>query len=331
MKLLVVGTGSIGRRHFINLWGLGFRDIAVVRSKRGMDTLQSEFIEQYSPRTFYDLDEALADQPLAVFICNPTSLHISTARLAIKAGAHVFLEKPISDNNKGIISLLREATIKQKIVYVGYHFRHHPLIQIAKKLLVSEKIGKIQDSHFVTGEYLPNWHPWEDYRKGYAARSDLGGGVTLTLSHDLDLIYWFFGMPKTVQAVILNSGNLSIDVDDVASITFTSKQCPIVTANLNYFSRPPVKQFIINGSKGSLSWGNYRNELKMVSSEGKIRLWTLPHSFEKNDMYISEIQDFLRCIKRKILPICNGVAGSEVLKMALAAKESSNKGRTIKL
>src|SRR3989344_7108823 len=95
MKFLVVGTGSIGRRHFGNLLSLGYRDVAVVRSRRRMDVPQREFFRKYQPRVFYDLSFALREKPDAVFVCNPTSLHMPTARRAIRAGSHVFIAKPV--------------------------------------------------------------------------------------------------------------------------------------------------------------------------------------------------------------------------------------------
>jgi predicted dehydrogenase len=329
MKFLVIGTGSIGRRHFQNLWTLGFRDISVLRSKRRMDIPQRDFLELYKPKVFYDLKTALMERPSAVLICNPTSLHISIAREAIRAGSHVFLEKPLSDTKTGIKSMIQESLLRSKVVYVGYHFRHHPLTQATKKLLVSNELGDLHSAQFVTGEYLPNWHPWEDYRKGYAARSELGGGVTLTLSHDLDLIYWFFGMPKTVSAVILNTGILGINTDDIASISFTSKQCPIINSRLDFHCSPPQKNFSINGSKGSLNWDFFGNQLQLITNDGKKRIWNSPSGFEKNDMYIAEIKNFLHCIQHNVNPECDGFAGQSVLSMALLAKKAGQTGRTL--
>ncbi|OHA08589.1 MAG: hypothetical protein A3B37_01815 [Candidatus Sungbacteria bacterium RIFCSPLOWO2_01_FULL_59_16] len=331
MKFLVVGTGSIGRRHFGNLRALGYRDIAVVRSKRRMDAPQREFFRKYQPRVFYDLGAALAEKPDAVFVCNPTSLHMPTARRAIRAGSHVFIEKPVSHSRAGIDQLLREARKRRRIIYVGYHSRHHPLLKTAKRFLDSGKLGKLHSARFVTGEYLPGWHPWEDHRRGYAARRDLGGGVVLTQSHDLDLIYWFFGKPRSVTAVVRNSGTLGIDADDIAAITFSTPRCPVVVSYLDYLSRPPVKQFTISGDRGHLEWRSYANELHLIAANGKIRIMKTPRDFERNDMYVAEAKDFIRCIRQGRRPAVDGEAGRTVLEMAIAAKEASRRQRAVRL
>lgn len=330
MKFLIVGTGSIGRRHFGNLRSLGYRDIAAVRSRRRMDAPQREFFRKYQPRVFYDLKTALAaENPDAVFICNPTSLHVSTARSAIRAGAHVFIEKPISHTRAGIDALLREARQRRRIIYVGYHFRHHPLLKIAKRLLDSGKLGKLHTARFITAEYLPGWHPWEDYRKGYAARRDLGGGVVLTQSHDLDLIYWFFGRPLSVLADVCHSGSLGINVDDVAAMIFITGRCPITFSYLDYLARPPLKHFVISGSRGHLKWDYYRNTLRIVPPNGKVRLIKSPSGFVRNHMYLAELKNFIRCIRRGTQPAVDGEAGRTVLWMALGAKEASRKGQVV--
>lgn len=319
MNILIVGTGSIGRRHFQNLYALGFRKLAVVRSKHRMDGPQSEFFAKYRPRVFYNLVTALREKPDAVLVCNPTSLHVRAARAAIRAGAHVFIEKPISHSRSGVAGLLREARRQKRILYVGYHFRHNPLLKTVKRLLDSGKLGKLHSARFVSGEYLPGWHPWEDYRKGYAARRDLGGGVVLTQSHDLDLIYWFFGKPRLVGADVRSSGELDIPVDDIAVITFATPRCPVVVSHLDYLSRPPVKEFTISGSRGRFEWDYHGNFLRLVFANGKARTIKPPASFERNDMYVTEIKDFLRCIRQGRKPETDGQAGAAVLEMALGA------------
>ena len=331
MRFIVVGIGSIGRRHYQNLHHLGFRDIIVVRRSSRADQPQREFLEKFRPEVSYDLGRALRVKPDAVFVCNPTSLHVPTALAAVRAGAHVFIEKPISHTLAGVERLLAETKRRKRIIYVGYHFRHHPLLKFVKRSLDAGKLGTLHIARFITGEYLPGWHPWEDYRKSYAARRELGGGVVLTQSHDLDLIYWFFGKPRRVSADVRSSGALGIAIDDTAAITFATASCPIVTAHLDYLSQPAVKHFAISGSKGHLEWDYYGNTLRTVPSRGKVRLLRTRRGFQRNDMYVVELKDFLRCIRRGREPACNGEDGQAVLEMALAAKASSRLRRAMAL
>ncbi|MBI2639305.1 MAG: Gfo/Idh/MocA family oxidoreductase [Candidatus Sungbacteria bacterium] len=321
MKFLIVGTGSIGRRHYKNLLALGYRDVAVVRSRRRMDQPQRQFFAEYHPRVFFDVKAAFTEQPDAVFVCNPTSLHVSTGFRAVKAGSHVFIEKPISHTSAGVGELLREAARRKRIVYVGYNFRHHPLLKKAKKLLDSGKLGRLHSARFATGEYLPGWHPWEDHRKAYAGRSDLGGGVVLTQSHDLDLIHWFFGPAKAASAIVQNSGALGINTDDNAVLVFSAERCPVVVSSLDYLSRPAFKRFVIIGSTGSMEWDYYENTLRITEANGKARVIRAPEGFERNRMYLAELKDFIHCVRRGVNPESDGKSGRAVLEMALAAKK----------
>jgi len=329
MKFLVVGTGSIGRRHFRNLHALGIRELAVVRSKRRMDKPQRKFFTTYRPRAFYDLALALAEKPDAVVVCNPTSLHVSTARAAIHASAHVFIEKPISHSLAGIDSLIREAKKRRRIIFVGYHFRYHPQLIAIKRLLEKKSLGVVFAARFTTGEYLPDWHPWENYRKGYAARRELGGGVVLTQSHDLDTAFWFFGKPHSVMASMRTSGLLKLNVDDTAEMVFSLEHCPAVSIHLDYLARPPEKRLEIFGSRARLEWDYHKGSLRVINHAGGIRRILLPKRFERNRLYLAEVKDFIACLRRKRQPDSNGVSGQAVLKMCLRVKEASSRRRAI--
>ena len=103
-------------------------------------------------------------------------------------------------------------------VLVAFQFRYHPGLLQAKKLIVDGEIGRVVSAHVHFGEYLPAWHPWEDYRQGYAARADLGGGVVLTQCHSLDYLPWLVGEVKSVWGMMDKISDLEVDVDDTAKI-----------------------------------------------------------------------------------------------------------------
>ena len=189
MKFLIAGLGSIGRRHLRNLKALGQQDIILYRTHQA--TLPDT--ELCDHPTFTNLEEALAEKPNGVIVSNPTALHLTVAQAAAEAGAALLIEKPISDSLIGIRDL--QNTLKQtgRPVLVGFHFRYHPVLQEIKRIIDSNQLGKALKGHAHWGEYLPGWHPWEDYRNSYAARNDLGGGVLNTLSHPIDYLRWFMG------------------------------------------------------------------------------------------------------------------------------------------
>jgi predicted dehydrogenase len=180
MKILIAGLGSIGRRHLRNLQALGVQLPNILLYRTGRSTLPDEELAGFQVET--DLAIALAHKPSAVIVSNPTALHMDVAIPAAQAGCHLLIEKPISHSDQRVDELLAAVQKSGSRVLVGYHFRHHPGLQQVKSLLEQHEIGRPLSFHAHWGEYLPGWHPWEDYRQGYSARNTLGGGVILTLS-----------------------------------------------------------------------------------------------------------------------------------------------------
>jgi predicted dehydrogenase len=263
MKILFCGLGGIGQRHLRNLSSLLGDDIEVhayrVR-KQNFKLLNDMTIEKnsnvendYRITTHDSLEAALSTKLDLVMVCNPSSLHIPIAIKATQAGAHVFLEKPVSNNLDGITELQKVLSEKKLICYVGYNLRFHPAIKKMKSLVEDGFFGNILGCAVEVGEYLPGWHKYEDYRQMYASKSDLGGGVILSQIHEMDLIYWFFGLPKSILTVGGKYSNLEIDVEDTAHslIQIDSKfgKFP-VTLLQDFIQRPPTRTFKIVGDKG---------------------------------------------------------------------------------
>lgn len=233
MKILIVGQGSIGQRHLRNIEKFfpNF-EIILLRKKYYTPKLNKnnkvignkKKDNKYS--TFSNYKKALDQNPNAVFICNPTSLHIDYAIEAAKRSINIFVEKPLS-HNKNKIKILKNLISKNKIIFmIGFQFRFHPLIKYIKKLLLNNKLGKLIGANIYSGEYLPNFHKYEDYRKSYAANKRLGGGVVLSVIHEIDLCVYFFGKPTSVFSVGGKSSNLDIDVEDYSNsiVCFNNKE-----------------------------------------------------------------------------------------------------------
>src|SRR3990172_4412550 len=164
MKFLIAGLGSIGRRHFRNLIALGEKDIVLLRSHRA--TLPDDELAGYPVET--DLAQALKKhKPEAVVISNPTALHLQVAIPAALAGCHILLEKPVSNSLKGLDELQAAAAAGGSRILVGFQFRYHPTLNKARALIQKNALGKVLTVHAHWGEYLPDWHPWEDYRQSY--------------------------------------------------------------------------------------------------------------------------------------------------------------------
>ena len=185
MKALFIGLGGIGQRHLRNLRALVGEDlqVAAFRTRRQQivltDQLQvsenESLEEKYRVTSFDNLDEALAWGPDAAFICNPSNLHIPCAMKAAEAGCHLLIEKPLSHDLEGTEALAALMEAKGKIGLVAYQLRFHPLIKSVREILGAKALGRIISVSAEVGEYLPGWHPYEDYRQMYASRSDQGG------------------------------------------------------------------------------------------------------------------------------------------------------------
>ncbi len=329
MKFLIVGMGSIGRRHFRNLRSLGFSDVALARRGPEVDAPQKEFLASFRPRVFYDLAQGLADRPDAVIVANPTSMHAATARRALRAGTNVFVEKPLSHARSGLASLIAEAAARKKIIFVGYHFRNHPHLRRVKRMLDSGVLGDALSARFVTAEHLALWHPWEDYRRSYSGRRDLGGGVVFTQSHDLDIAYWLFGKPKNVFASIRNTGTLGIGAADAADLMVSFERCPAASFHLDYLDRRPVKTCVILGTKGKIEWDYRAGTLAISLWGGRSAVVRLPDDFDPNQMYIDEMKEFIRCIRKGTSPERDARAGQAVLEICLRAEQASKTHRPV--
>src|SRR5450755_2840128 len=168
VKFLVVGLGGIGQRHTRNLRSLlgDSCDIIAYRVRRDSpiltDTLQVEardgLEERYAIRSFDRLDQALAERPDAVLICNPSSLHMEVALEAARAGCHLLIEKPLSHTLEGIDEL--EAVVKSQnlVCMIAYQLRFHPCLTVSHRLFSEGAIGRAVACRATIGEYLPGWH-----------------------------------------------------------------------------------------------------------------------------------------------------------------------------
>ena len=326
MKFLIAGFGSVGRRHMRNLLSLGERDIVLYRS--GRSTLPLDELAGLPVET--DLAAALAHKPDAVIIANPSACHMDVAVPAAQAGCHIFLEKPISHNLDRLDELKAALKTGGGKVLVGFQFRFHPCFRKVAELLKSGAIGRPLSARAHYGDYMPGWHPWEDYRTSYSARRDLGGGAVLTLCHPVDYLRWLLGEVESVWAFTGKVSDMEIDVDDVAEIGLRFSGGAVGSAHLDLFQRPPSYRFEIIGSQGTLMWDAVDNIVRLYKApDGNWTTFPVPGGFERNDMFLDEMRHFLAVARGEEAPSCTLADGERVLRLALAALESSLTGRAI--
>jgi predicted dehydrogenase len=333
MKILIAGLGSIGRRHLRNLVALGEEDIILLRSHHS--TLPDHELAAYPVET--DLDASLKKhKPDAVIVANPTALHMNIAIPAAHAGCHILLEKPIANSLQRVNELQEAAHKSGSRILVGFQFRYHPTLRKSRELIQQGALGKVLTVHVHWGEYLPQWHPWEDYRQSYAARADLGGGVIVTLTHPLDYLCFIVGEVDSLYSFNGHISPLELDVEDVAEIGLTFASGVVGGVHLNYVQRPPVHRLEIVGTRGTLRWDNADGFLhfhKMQTPFGSysdnppaplIESFSPPEGFDRNQLFVEQTRHFIEIVRREAEPVCTLEDGIQALRLALAAKESAS-------
>jgi predicted dehydrogenase len=332
MKFLIAGLGSIGRRHFRNLIAVGEKDIILLRTRKA--TLPDDELAGYPIET--DIQEALKKhKPDAVIVANPTALHLDIALPAAEAGCAILLEKPISDSLERLDTLQQAAQKSGSKILVGFQFRYHPTLNKAHELIQSGVLGKVLTVHAHWGEYLPQWHPWEDYRQSYAARDDLGGGVIRTLTHPLDYLRYLIGEVDSLWSFNGHISALELDVEDVAEIGLKFSNGAIGGLHLNYVQRPPRHTLEIVGTDGTLRWDNADGILQFSHATMPFgsfsdnppapvtQTFAPPQGFDRNQLFVSQTRHFIETARGEKEPVCTLEDGIMALRLALAARASS--------
>lgn len=337
MKILMIGLGSIGQRHVRNIRRIYGNDIEIIayRVRRLQqtfsDTMQIReginLEDEHNIKSYSDLDEALSTGPDIAFITNITAKHMECALKCAKAGCDIFLEKPVSDSMEGVAKLKEIADEKKLVVFMGYQNRYHPAIRTLKEYLDKDLIGRIITVDAAFCERLITMHTYEDYSTTYMARKDMGGGCILNLQiHDIDILQWLFGKPieNTIKSVVRANSSLKIDVEDHAVITYNANYkdgMVTVTTRSDFLAYPPIHTFLLIGEKGRIDIDMNKAVITAYDENGTADVKEFK-DFQRNDMFIEELKDFMDAVKTRakaVIPLEDGIAGLET---ALKARES---------
>jgi len=329
-RVLVIGCGSIGTRHIQNLLALGVRTIVAYdpRADRRQDVTTRfpiEVVERMSV--------AWTFRPTVALIATPTALHVPLALEAAKHGCHLFIEKPLSDRcDAAVDDLLGLVRERELVTLVGCNLRFHPTLRAVKQLCDEHAVGRIVSARVEYGHYLPDWHPWEDYRQGYSARQELGGGVILDAIHELDYSRWLLGDVAEVTAMAETLSRLEIDTEDVAAILLRFASGAIGEVHLDYVQRVCSRSCHLIGEEGTIRWDYNAGQMRWYHAA--TRQWQTvsnPDGWEPNQMYVDEMRHFLRCLEAAAQPLANVEESARTLEVALAAKKSAQTGMAVTL
>ena len=321
-RLLVVGYGSIGYRHAENLQS--FDDVEV----HVCDLDAKRLPEDGDVETSTDFDRALDWAPDAVLICTPPNTHLKLARTAVAAGAHVFVEKPLSHSLDGIDEFVEEAERLDRTVLVGCNMRFHPPVVKIQEWLDEGLIGQVQFVRLRYGNYLPNWRP-TDYRESYSADPERGGGIILDAIHELDLAREWVESPDGVYCAAGRLGDLDIETEDTAEILLDGDR--LASIHVDYLRFERARTYELLGSEGMIHWtARGKNpeqstvELHRPQSDTREGV---EYESTLNEMYVAEMEHFLACVRDGDEPRLDARGGRDVLELALRARESARRRR----
>lgn len=326
--VLVAGSGSIGQRHLHNLRKLGIEKLVACDPDSDRTT---PIIRELGIRSFLDFETALANtRPDIVFICTPPIFHVSQALQALQKDAHVFVEKPLSHTLNGVESLIATAKTQQRVVQVGYNFHFHPGLQKVKQLIEANIIGRILWARVEVGQYLPDWRPWQDYRQSYTAKKELGGGILLDASHELNYIIWLLGLPTEVTCMAGKVSNLEVNVEDCVTVLLRFASGIQADIHMDFIQRGYARSCKLVGEKGTLILDFPKNQIQYYLSERGD--WEITaYQFEPNQMYIAEVEHFLDCIAHNKQPVVDLRQSYQTLQVVMAAHLAAKKRKWIKL
>ena len=317
LSVLIAGCGSIGKRHARVLARLGITDLRAcdpVREQR--DALRA----QVPSVTLYDsFDAALRDAPNTVWICTPPELHVPMAMQAIRAGADVFCEKPLSDTLDGIEELGALADAHNKRVMVGLCFRYHAGLCRAKQYLDERRIGRLVSVRALMGEHLPDVRP--DYRHLFSAQR----GGAFDLMHDIDLAIWYAGQRvRVVHAIAGTYSDIGITAPDVAEILMGFEDRCVASVHLDFFQRPRRRQIELIGTAGVIIVEFARWERCTVSTfQAERDAWQVEEmATERDDMFIAEDREFLQCVAEDRPIACTIAEARQSLEVVVAAHDT---------
>jgi hypothetical protein len=314
MKSLVIGYGSIGKRHAANLATLG-HEVSLLRHKRAG-------VPAGTFREFYDLEEALAiAKPDFAVVASPTPNHAADAARLVERGVPMLLEKPPALDLASTLELQQLMARRGFKKYdLAFNMRCYPPLRFIKDQLPG--LGKVFAMRVAAGSYLPGWRPTVDYRQTTSARAELGGGVHIELVHEVDYILWFLGMPEKVVAQVARIGNLEINSADICSAMLLYAEGSVVQLHLDYLSQKNLRGCQIIAERGTLEW-SFVDRAVMVHNPKPERVFELKPDYDFNDTYLEQLRNFVRVVEGVAAPLVDMAHGAKIMRILDAMVKSS--------
>lgn len=317
---LVVGSGSIARRHIANIKALFSQATVGCVSASGRELS----LEEVGADIVYaSIEEALGAEPMLAIIASPAPLHVDQAATFLRTGIPVLIEKPLSDSLESFARAGEVLLANSTKIEVAYNLRFMPSAIRLKALLDEQILGRIHSVSIEVGQYLPDWRPATDYRENVSARKALGGGVLLELSHELDYLTWLFGTFNSVYCVASNSGTLDVDVEDSAHAILSREDGLVASVHLDFLQRVPTRICKIIGESGTLVWNLLQNSILLGTANNSEDIIFSDPNYNRNDMYLEEISHFVKVAVGERMPQVSIYQALDTLRLIEALRHSS--------
>lgn len=322
MKLLIVGCGSIGRRYALSVARLGvpFAVMDISRD-RSIGIAKETGTDTY----FEDLDQALAWGPEAVVVATPNRYHAEHATAALAAGAHVLIEKPISDRLVEADRLVKVAEQANRRAFVVCNMRFHPAVKALKSGMGA--IGEVRYARAHYGNYLPLMRPGGDYRELYCSSRAAGGGVVLDAIHEIDYLIWLLGPVNAVQGASGKLSDLDIDVEDFANFTMEHVSGARSVVTIDYLRPWKRRGCELVGSEGLIVWESEGKQPEQCSvrvyesAKGAWRSLLATDNLDNETPYVDMLAAFLDATRGKATWLQTVREARDRLSVALRARE----------
>lgn len=332
MKFLQVGLGSMGKRRIRNLQYLKAGEIIGFDIR---DDRRKEAADKYKVRTFDDFDKAMAENPDVFIISTGPAAHMKYAIIAAKNNKHFFTEANVLDEKMD--ELIELCKGKKIVAAPSCTMRFHMAVRKIKEFVDNNVIGKLLAFTYHSGQYLPDWHPWEDYRKFYVGKRESGACRELT-PYELEWLTWIFGGIDTISCFKGKQTKLDVDIDDTYQIILKFKNGIFGHMLIDVISRVHRRVFRLLGEEGVVEWDWDTKRVKVFRAKDK-KWEEYPAEEGKPEkgyiigekIYIDEMDHFVKAIKGELKYIYSFEEDKKVLSLLYAAEKSSNKGIHVKL
>lgn len=316
MRVVVLGLGSIGMRHARNLRSLGVLELV------GMDPdaeRRARFASEMGGATVENLEAAIAVRPDLAIVASPNVFHVPQALACARAGVALLIEKPLGTDRSDVATLEAEVAARDLFVHVGSNWKFHPAFKTMKSLLEQGRIGKVVGAQVLAGQWLPDWHSWEDYRRGYSARRDLGGGVVFD-SHELDYLTWLLGPAEALVGFAVRTGVLETETEDVAGVCLRLASGAVATLQLDYIQRESRRRYHLTGAEGTIEWDLQAASVNLYCAAEKRTHSIDCRTDDFNEMYVEQMRHVLDGVRSGVPPVTPLSHAATVLDLQLALR-----------